>query len=260
MHPVLFEFGPITIHTYGLLVASGFMLGIAWTARLGNKEGFDPQVVYDTAFWLVLSAILSSRLAYVIVEYKHFATHPLDIVKFWEGGLVFYGGVIGAVLALYICAKKYGFNLWKFGDIAAPGVALGHVLGRLGCFFAGCCYGQETNVPWAVTFRDVKSIAPLDVPLHPTQLYDALNELIVFGILTLIRPYKKFNGQIWWTWVGLYSSGRIVVESFRGDPRGFWFHGLLSTSQILGALGVTLAIAMYFKKRKDAAGADAGRD
>ncbi|MBF0290857.1 MAG: prolipoprotein diacylglyceryl transferase [Nitrospinae bacterium] len=257
MHPILFQFGPITLHTYGLLAASGFLLGIAWTARLARREGvIDQQVVYDASFWLIISALVSSRLAYVIVEYRHYISNPLGVFKIWEGGLVFYGGVIGAVGALILLARIYKFDVWRFADLAAPGGALGHAVGRLGCFFAGCCYGQPTDVPWAVTFNDIHSIAPIGIPLHPTQLYDALNELVVFSAITILWPRRKFVGQIWWTWVGLYAVGRAIVETFRGDPRGALLDGVLSTSQTAAVVAVALALFFYFKNRKAFTGDD----
>ncbi|VAX15138.1 Prolipoprotein diacylglyceryl transferase [hydrothermal vent metagenome] len=247
MHPELLHIGPITIYTYGLLVASGFLLGITWTARMGKKEGLDSQAVYDTAFWIVVSAIIGSRVVFGIVNFDYFAKNPLDFFKLWNGGLVFYGGLIGAAVAVVICARRYNLDFWAFADAAAPGVALGHSVGRIGCFFAGCCYGIETSVPWAVTFNNVKSMAPIGVPIHPTQLYDSANEFTIFLILTAIRPWRKFKGQIWWTWVGLYAIGRSIVEMYRGDPRGVYFNGLMSTSQIIAAGAFTLAIAFYFR-------------
>jgi phosphatidylglycerol:prolipoprotein diacylglycerol transferase len=251
MHPILFQIGPITLHTYGLLVASGFLLGIAWSARLARKEGFiAPQVVYDASFWIIISGLVFSRLAYVIVEYRYDSSNPFGVFKIWEGGLIFYGGVIGACCAILWLARRYQFDVWRFADLAAPGAAIGHAVGRLGCFFAGCCYGLETHVPWAVTFNDIHSIAPIGIPLHPTQLYDALNEVIVFSIITILRPRMKFVGQVWWTWIGLYAVGRAIVETFRGDPRGALFGGAVSTSQVAAVAAVALAAFFYLKNRK----------
>ncbi len=250
MYPELIHLGPVTIYSYGLLVATGFFLGITWSVRLGAREGMDQQVIIDTAFWIVLSAIIMSRVVFGIVNIDYFLKNPVDFFKIWNGGLVFYGGLIGAVIAVVVCARKYKFNIWQYADIAAPAGALGHAIGRLGCFFAGCCYGVKTDVPWAITFTNVKSMAPIGVPLHPTQLYDAANEFIIFIILTAIRPARKFEGQIFWTWVGLYAIGRSVVEMYRGDPRGIYFNGLVSTSQIVAAVALTVAVAFYVRNVK----------
>jgi len=250
MYPELFHIGPITVYTYGLLVASGFFLGITWTVRLGKQEGMETQAIIDTCFWIVVAAIIGSRVVFGIVNFEHYLADPLDFFKLWNGGLVFYGGLIGAVVAVVICAKKFGLDFWRFADVAAPGVALGHAVGRLGCFFAGCCYGIPTSAPWAVTFTNVKSMAPTGVPLHPTQLYDSLNEIIIFFILTLLRPRRRFKGQIWWTYVGLYAVGRFIVELYRGDPRGSYFDGALSTSQIIAIVALALTVAVYIKNAR----------
>ena len=250
MSPILFQIGPITLHTYGLFAASGFLAGIAWTVRLARREGLNPQRVYDTCFWIILAGIVGSRLAYIALNYQYYLEKPLSVFKLWEGGLVFYGGLIGAAVAVAVCVRRYRLDLWSFADSAAPGVALGHALGRMGCFFAGCCYGKPTDVPWAVTFHDAHSIAPTGVPLHPTQLYAAANEFTLFIILTAIRPWRRFKGQIWWTWVFLYAIGRFIIEFFRGDPRGVYFNGLVSTSQIVAAAASTVAVFFYFRNRK----------
>ncbi|MBF0170056.1 MAG: prolipoprotein diacylglyceryl transferase [Nitrospinae bacterium] len=250
MHPILFELGPVTLHTYGLMVAAGFLFGITLAARLGQGDGLDPQKVFDTCFWIVVAAIIGSRLVYIGVNLDHFVAHPLDVVKLWEGGLVFYGGFLGAIVAGWICVNRYKMDKWVFADVAAPGAALGHIFGRFGCFFAGCCYGKPTDVPWAVTFSDVASIAPTGVPLHPTQLYDALNELIIFAILMAVRGRRSFKGQIFFLWIMLYAIGRFIVEGFRGDPRGVWFGELISTSQLFALIGFAVGLAFYLRNRK----------
>ncbi len=247
MFPELISFGSFTIYTYGLLVATGFLLGITWTTWLGKKEGLDTGKIHDTAFWIVVSAIVGSRVVYGIVNIDYYIDNPLDFFKIWSGGLVFYGGLIGAFIAAIVCTRMYKLDFWQFADVAAPGAALGHAIGRLGCLFAGCCYGVESSAPWAVTFTNVKSMAPIGVPLHPTQLYDSLNEFTIFAILAAIRPWRKFKGQIFWTWVGLYAIGRSIVEMYRGDPRGALFDGMISTSQLIAAVAVTFAIGFYFK-------------
>ncbi|MDH5510584.1 MAG: prolipoprotein diacylglyceryl transferase [Nitrospinota bacterium] len=245
MYPELLTVGPLTFHTYGLLVATGFLTGIWWMARLGEQEGISKDDMYDIAFWVVVAALVGSRIFFVIVNYPQYLEHPLDALKIWTGGLVFYGGLIGAVVAMVVMTRIKKLRLWKLADISAPALALGHSIGRLGCFFAGCCYGLKTDLPWAVTFTNVKTIAPMGVPLHPTQLYDSFNELSMFLILTALRPYKKFEGQLWWLWLGLYAIGRSVVEMYRGDPRGTVFDGTLTTSQAVAVVALTVAVIMH---------------
>jgi phosphatidylglycerol:prolipoprotein diacylglycerol transferase len=135
-------------------------------------------------------------------------------------------------------------------DLFSPPIAIGLFFGRLGCFFAGCCYGKETSLPWGVLFSDSDSLAPLNVPLHPTQLYEAATSLAIFFFLKWKENRKTFEGQIFWLFLLLYSSTRILVEMLRGDPRGSLFHGLLSTSQEIGIFLAFLSLFMLFYLKK----------
>ena len=250
MHPILFKIGPITIYTYGVLIATAFFLGLALAARQARVEGEDPQKIMDLSFYILISAIVGSRLLYIVVEYKEYISNPLRIFKVWEGGLVFYGGFIMAMAVVIIYVRRHEMNLWKVGDILAPSVAIGQGVGRLGCFFAGCCYGRETDVPWAFIFKDPNTLAPMDVHLHPTQLYDSANGFIIFVILLILRKFKKFDGQLFWTYTLLYAVGRFIVEIFRGDERGFVIESFLSTSQFIAIPLFIVSLAMLIKLKQ----------
>ena len=250
MHPILFKIGPITIYTYGVLIATAFFLGLALAARQARVEGEDPQKIMDLSFYILISAIVGSRLLYIVVEYKEYISNPLRIFKVWEGGLVFYGGFIMAMAVVIIYIRKHEMNLWKVGDILAPSVAIGQGVGRLGCFFAGCCYGRETEVPWPFIFKDPNTLAPMDVHLHPTQLYDSANGFIIFAILLILRKFKKFDGQLFWTYTLLYAVGRFIVEIFRGDERGFVIESFLSTSQFIAIPLFILSLAMLIRLKQ----------
>jgi phosphatidylglycerol:prolipoprotein diacylglycerol transferase len=180
MHPVLFQFGNLSFYTYGLLVAIGFLLGIALAMKEARRMGEDPEVILDLAFYLLLAGIIGSRLFYVIENFASYRLSPLDILKFWKGGLTFYGGLIPALMAGIWYVKKHNLRVLKILDIIAPSAAIGHAVGRLGCFSAGCCYGRVCDLPWAVVFTDPKSLAPLGVSLHPTQIYSSLNAFFIF--------------------------------------------------------------------------------
>lgn len=253
MYPVLLEIGFLKIFTYGLFVASGFFVAILLATNQAGKEGLDQQQILDLCFYILVTAILGARVLYVVVEYKYFSEHPLEILKFWKGGLVFYGGLIGAVGFSYYFLKKHQLPIWKVGDIIAPSIAIGQSIGRWGCFFAGCCYGTRTDVPWAIVFTDPRSLAPLNVPLHPTQIYDSINTLTIYLILIWLRKRKTFDGQIFWLYGILYSIGRFIVEIFRGDDRGYAVSGILSTSQFIGIFTLAFSIFMFFKLRRSSA-------
>tara|TARA_B100000686_G_scaffold137739_1_gene145114 strand:+ start:3612 stop:4379 length:768 start_codon:yes stop_codon:yes gene_type:complete len=234
MHPILLEFGPVKIFTYGLLLATGFFSAIWLGARQGEREGYDPQTIMDLCFYILLAAILGARILYVIVEYKYFASRPLDILMVWKGGLVFYGGLILSVIVAMGFIKKRQLSLWRIADILAPSIAIGQAIGRWGCFFAGCCYGRPTDFSWGVTFTDSRALAPLNHSLHPTQVYLSLNALAIFWILIWLRKRKAFDGQIFCAYGILYSIGRFLIEFLRGDDRGFAIEKILSTSQFIG--------------------------
>ncbi len=247
MLPVLFKIGPLTLHTYGLLAAVGLFTGVLLASRRAGAEGVDQDLTADLGFYLVLAAIIGSRLLYVIVEYPTYIAEPLRIFKMWEGGLVFFGGVAAAVPVGWWFVKKHKLAFWQMADIFAPYLALAHSIGRLGCFAAGCCYGKATTSWFGVVFTNPQSLAPLGVPLYPTQLFDSANEFIIFLILIAVRPHKKFNGQLMLMWLMLYSAGRFVVEMFRGDERGQFLGGALSTSQGIALLTFVAGAALLFK-------------
>lgn len=251
MHPVLLSLGPITIYTYGAFIAFAFFLGLSFSAREAKKEGIDPEKVMDLGFYMLLSIIVGGRILFVLINIKEFIADPVSIFKVWEGGLVFYGGFIMTIFVVILYSKKYGINVWQMADIYAPAVALGQGIGRWGCFFAGCCYGRASNVPWAVVFTDPNSLAPLNVALHPAQLYDSLNNLIIFIILMFYRRKKKFNGHIFWSYTILYAIGRFIVEKFRGDDRGVLVpYVIFSTSQWIGLGIVAVSIFMLWRLSK----------
>ncbi len=246
MHPLLFQFGSFSLHTYGLFVATGFLLGIAVALKEAKRKGETPENILDLSFYIILSGMIGSRLFYVIEHFDEYLQNPLEIIKFWKGGLVFYGGLILASIVGIWYLKKHKLNILKILDIIAPSVAIGHAIGRVGCFFAGCCYGRETDLPWAVTFNDPQSLAPLGVPLHPTQLYSSLNAFFIFFVLILMRRFQKFEGQIMTVYLILYSVARFIVEYFRGDPRKMFFGEFFSIAQVVSAGMAVLSIILFF--------------
>src|SRR5579864_9007570 len=178
MHPILFQIGPLTLRTYGALIALAFLAAIRmakWGVRLrGIPEAF----LMDLSIILVFGGLIGARLFYVLLNFSYYLEHPLESLKVWEGGLVFYGGFLVASAAgiFYVRTKKYSVGV--VADCLAPALAVGQAVGRLGCFFAGCCYGKPTSAPWAVTFKDPASLAPLGVDLHPTQIYESIGDLV----------------------------------------------------------------------------------
>lgn len=243
MHPVLFRIGGFAVYSYGLFVAMGFLAGMALAIREARRVALDPDKISDLFFWVIIAAIVGSRLLYVAVEIRSFLSAPLEIFKIWKGGLVFYGGLILAFMVIVFFIRRKQLPFWITMDVLAPSLAIGQVFGRMGCLFAGCCYGRPADLPWAVTFTDPDSLAPLYVPLHPTQLYEAGAVLLIFLVLMLVREVKRFEGQVMWTYVFLYSVARFVIENYRGDYRGMVWGDMLSTSQFISVfLAITALI------------------
>lgn len=180
MHPVLLKLGNISVYTYGFFIAVGFVIGILIAKREAKRRNIDPELIMDLSFYIIIAAIIGSRLFYVITTPASFIENPVDIFKIWNGGLVFYGGFILALVTAAWYVRKQHLNVWQIADVFAPSIALGQFFGRLGCFSAGCCYGKVCDLPWAVTFHDPNSLAPTNIPLHPTQLYHALGNVMIF--------------------------------------------------------------------------------
>ena len=254
MFPVLIKIGPLTIHTYGFLIAIGFLVALTLAAKEAKRKDIPNESIIDVGFYALLSGIIGARLFFILTNLQNFLEHPLDMLKIWEGGLVFYGGVIFALPTVIWLARKRGLPLWQTADIWAPSIAIGHAIGRLGCFCAGCCYGKPAEgLPWSVTFTDPDSLALLWTPLHPTQLYESAAEFLNFLILITLRRHQSFKGQLFLVYILNYSIIRSVVEIFRGDEaRGFLFPGFSYSQAISVAMFITaLSFLVILKKRKD---------
>ncbi len=250
MYPILFQWGPVTIHTYGVLLATGFVVGLWVAARQARREGIVPDRIVDLAFYILLAALIGSRLLYVAVNWSWFAARPLDILKMWEGGLVFYGGLLLAVPVGIWYVRRKGLHVWQVADLLAPSIALAHGIGRLGCFSAGCCYGIETDLPWGVVFSDPHSLAPLGAPIHPTQIYESAGELLIFAGLLFYRNKKTAHGQVFAAYLFAYGILRFGVEFVRGDADRGLLPGLpISLSQVISLLLVAGAAVALLRLR-----------
>jgi phosphatidylglycerol---prolipoprotein diacylglyceryl transferase len=235
VHSVAFEIGGFTIYWYGILTAVGFLVAF-WTAsKRAPREGIASEAIADLAPWLILGALVGARLFYVVSYWdEQFSDKPLwEIFMLRRSGLVFYGGLVGASIATIFFARAKRLPLWKFADVIAPSIALGHVFGRFGCVMTGCCYGKPTGMPWAIHYPPDHWTAGIGV--HPTQIYESmLNLLLFFGLVALHRR-KRFDGQIFAAYLIGYALLRGVVEVFRGDYPNYYF-GLLTPAQVASAL------------------------
>lgn len=248
MHPEFIRLGPLDIHTYGVLVAIGFIVGLAVAARRARREGIDPERITDLGVWLIVSGMLGGKLFHVIFFWNDFVYGwRMDGVRSLREGFVFYGGFIGASLTAVAYARMNRLSFAKLADIFAPSVALGHAFGRMGCFFNGCCFGKPCSLPWAVRFPPPHVIA--GIPVHPTEIYEALGNLVIFAGLSALYRHKRFDGQIWWLYVLGYGVLRFIVEFFRGDYDVHYF-GVLTIGHLIAiAMIVVAAMAMVLAPR-----------
>jgi phosphatidylglycerol:prolipoprotein diacylglycerol transferase len=247
MYPRLFELGWITVYTYGLLLAAAYLFGLQLARVRAKNRGLDSNRVLDLGIYIIISALLGAKLLLLITDFKSFSADPRELLTLARSGGVFYGGLIVAVIVALWYIRRVGLPLWTTCDVFAPGIALGHVIGRFGCLFAGCCYGKPTTKPWGITFTDPFAATnvgtPLGVPLHPTQLYEAGAELLIlFVLLFSERKGRPYPGRTFWLYMLLYAISRFIIEFYRGDERGTV--GIFSTSQFISIILAPLAIVM----------------
>jgi len=205
MHPILVQIGPFTLRTYGALIAIAFLVSLRMTRWAIQGRGISEKFLMDLAIILVFSGLIGARLFYVMLNSAYYLANPMDSLKVWEGGLVFYGGFIAAALSGTWYCRKNNVPVQLMADCVAPALAMGQAIGRLGCFFAGCCYGRPTSLPWAVRFNDAASLAPLDIGLHPVQIYESAGSIVIAAVLWARLAKKPPRGLAWaWKWSGIF--------------------------------------------------------
>ncbi len=252
MYPKLIEVGPLTIHTYGLMLVTAYLVAIAIAAHLAEKNRIPRAYAWDLGFVVIISALIGAKLLMVLSELGTYLREPslLLSIEFWRAGGVFYGGLLGAIAGSALYGWKHPeMPFWPMADAAAPAIALGQSIGRLGCFAAGCDYGSPTHVPWAVTFTSVyaseRTGVPLNVPLHPAQLYESFTTLLIFAFLLFLHRKRAFPGQVFALYLITYGLARFILEFFRGDADRGFVVAWVSTSQFLSLLIVPAGLILY---------------
>jgi phosphatidylglycerol:prolipoprotein diacylglycerol transferase len=243
------DVGPFSIYSYGVLLAASYLLGLRLAMWRAKRWGLDANEVLDLGIYIIIAALVGAKLLLLVVDFDQFR-QPGELMTLARSGGVFYGGLLAAVGVAFWYIARHRMPFWTTCDVFAPGIALGHVTGRLGCLAAGCCYGRPTDVPWAIVFTNPLAAAnvgtPLGIPLHPTQIYEAGAELLILGvILASERRGRVFAGRTFWLYMFLYAVSRYVIEMYRGDPRGMVFD-VFSTSQFISLVLAPLSLAMLF--------------
>ncbi len=263
MYPILFQIGPITVHTYGFFMAVGVAAAIWFLYVQAKKQGYDTGKLLDAAFWIILVSLLGAKLTLFFANLTYYLENPGELLSLIRSGGVFQGGLTFGLIFAIIYFRKKKIPLWPTADLVGPAIALGHGFGRLGCFSAGCCYGRECLQPWAVVYQNEYAHSltgiPLNIPLHPVQLYESALNFLNFLILLAILKKRKFSGQVFCFYVINYSIIRFFTEFFRGDhdPQDYLIWGQtvlssLSLSQLYCLIGLAAGIILYLilKKRK----------
>ena len=259
MYPELFRIGSFPINTYGVFLAIAFLSAILITVKLAERDGLPRERIYDLSLWMLLASLVGSKILMLFTE-PEYRENPLGLLSldFLRSGGVFYGGLVGAVIAGYLLMRRYQLPWWKTADACAPGIAIGNFFGRQGCFAAGCCWGKPTSLPWGVQFSELGheiTGVPIDQHLHPTQLYESFAMLLVFFFLLWLHKRKRFSGQVVLVYGLLYAVIRFAVEFLRDDPRGDIL-GLttltgLSTSQMISlVIGIVALVLLISRNRK----------
>jgi phosphatidylglycerol:prolipoprotein diacylglycerol transferase len=258
MYPELFRIGNFPVNTYGVFLAIAFLCAIYVTVKLAQRDGLPRERIYDLSLWMLLASLIGSKVLMLFTE-PEYRDNPWALLSldFLRSGGVFYGGLLGAVVAGYFLMKRYQLPWWKTADACAPGIAVGNFFGRQGCFAAGCCWGEPTSLPWGVKFTELGhqiTGVPIDQHLHPTQLYESFAMLLVFLFLLWLHKHRRFSGQVILVYAMLYSIIRFAIEFVRDDPRGDIL-GLttltgLSTSQMISlVVGIVALILLIARSR-----------
>ena len=249
MYPELFSVGPFTIYSYGVLLAASYLLGLRLAMWRAKKWGLDANRVLDLGIYIIIAALVGAKLLLLVVDFDQFS-RPQELLTLARSGGVFYGGLLVAVAVAFWYIARHKMPFWTTCDVFAPGIALGHVTGRLGCLAAGCCYGKPTDMPWAIVFTNPLAQAnvgtPLGIPLHPTQIYEAGAALVILGLLLATENRgRRFPGRTFWSYMFLYAVSRYIIEIYRGDPRGTVLD-IFSTSQFISIVLAPLSLGMLF--------------
>ena len=251
MYPILFQIGSFHVRTYGVIIALAIITGLLVARREAAKRGLKAETADRLFPFLVIPGIIGARIFHVIFTTPlYYFKNPLEIFAIWHGGLAIHGAIAGGILGVIWFAHRRRISFWSIADTLAPALILSQGIGRIACLFSGDAYGKPTSLPWAITFNNPLSMAPIGIPLHPTQLYEAALDFIIFIILLKLRFRIKMNGGLFLLYAGLYSIGRFIIEFFRGDERTYGIFGVsISAAQILSLLIFATVLVYFINKR-----------
>ena len=255
MYPILFEFDGFQIRAYGVIVGLSFLMALWMSTKEAARKGIDPKLVQDFALYALVAGIVGARLYFVLFsEPRYFLDHPAEIFAIWNGGMGIIGSLIGGLLVAVWFCRKHSISLLRFADALAPGIALGQTVGQLACFLNGDSYGRPTNLPWAITFTDPRSMAPLNTPLHPIELYEMAAYFLVFLLVWNLRTRHRNDGFAFFIYLAGYGMARLIVDFFRGDPAMFAWG--LQAAQVFGVAAILISLTGFLLLKRDLKFAD----
>lgn len=248
MYPILVQLGGFELRSYGVIVALSFLLGLWVSTREAKRKGLDPALIQDFAFYALLGGILGARLYYVIFSNpSYFLQKPWEIIAVWHGGIGIIGALLGGLLtAVWYCRRKK-LSFWRLADTLAPGVALGQAAGIFACLLNGDSYGKPADLAWAITYTDPRAMAPLNVALHPVEIYEMAAYFLVFLLVWQTRKKYKIEGLAFLTYLAGYGAARFSVEFFRGNPAIFAWG--IPAAQVFAVALVLVALAGFYLRR-----------
>ena len=255
MHPELFSIGNFTIHTYGFMIMIGASLGFFYMTSSAKKDlGIERDKIQNLAILIIIAAFVGGKLFFFMENPSYYFGSFENMKSNFRTGFVFYGSLIFAIPLTVWFFRKEKWPLWPMMDRLAITACIIHACGRMGCFFAGCCHGVPTDMPWGISFSDAATKAnPINTPLHPTQLYSSFMILCILGILWMMKRHNRFEGQLFFIYIILYASGRAIIEIFRGDEaRGYVVDGIISHSQFISIIVISMTVLVYLRFRKKA--------
>jgi phosphatidylglycerol:prolipoprotein diacylglycerol transferase len=244
---VAIEIGPLSIHWYGILIATGFLLALYICTKIARDRGENPEVFIDLASVVLVAALIGARLYYVVFNWEYYSQNPADIVKIWQGGLAIHGGMIGGLVAGYAFTKIKNLSFLRYCDIVSVGLILGQAIGRWGNFFNSEAFGGPTQLPWKLYIPLQNRPAGLEQFefFHPTFLYESLWNFLIFGILFFYvrKRYNHVDGATFMAYLILYSTGRLFIESLRTDS--LYFFGEFRAAQVASLILIIIGIAGF---------------
>lgn len=238
MYPVLATIGPVTIYSFGLLLAIGLLFATYYVWKHGRLATLSEEKLLDATFLTIFGGLIGARLLYVLSNWAVYSGDIFLALSFWRGGLSFWGALIGGIITLLVVAKKLHWPAGQLFDLGAPALALGAAFGYIGAFLNGTAYGAETDLPWGVSLQGIAGTR------HPTQILEALLQLVLFIFLLRIKKQAPFAGFLAMIYLIFYSLGRFLLEFLRGDQTSFF--GPFSQAHLLSFLVGTVAFLLLY--------------